>query len=632
MALQLPDDPYLALGVPKDATAAAIKSAYRKLVLKFHPDKVTDDSLKQTAADQFHKVQTAWETIGDEDKRCRYDAQTKLAALRKEAMERHVAGDPGRLEVRTAAYHMPTDSRPNAATFTARGPERVDKFHVEERRPYEPDYFDRPRTTDRSEREYDYEPPRRTPPKDDRSRVRVTRQDSKDAERARHRERGRQATKATARDRDHKYAYAHHEPLSDSDSDSPDERSTRRMREEELRRVKEKYHEQSRTQREEAATGHYNDDRTRKMFAAQTDAKDYIERTRANRPHAAPERRPSPSRLASKDRIDYVKRGGDGRPAAVRRSSARTRTASRDEAESPRRARRDVDRERQSSIEYEDLPRRPASLSQTKSDPEAIRFPAEKQRSYSIQIDSDRSDAFRPSPIRRAETMPMQPTRREEPRKAPKPSTLRQSEISADFSPPPPPRSAAEPKASSPNKYHYGKEYADDTEYPTPNGYRTEVREPHASSRKAAARSPSPPPREHDRSERARPASSRYPSAQSPQIPPPNLRTTSTSYMYTPQGVEAVSPLRPGMSRTESSRSVKPDYLFGEIPTTTRSSPRQAAAASSFSPPPDSVKYREIRPEDAKFQTGYSSSRRTSDARSPSYYRSNNFSSPPVSA
>ena len=55
----LPPDPYLALGVAKDATGAAIKAQYRKLVLKCHPDKIQDETEKQHASDKFHKIQTA---------------------------------------------------------------------------------------------------------------------------------------------------------------------------------------------------------------------------------------------------------------------------------------------------------------------------------------------------------------------------------------------------------------------------------------------------------------------------------------------------------------------------------------------------------------------------------------------
>ncbi|KAF2772987.1 heat shock protein DnaJ, partial [Teratosphaeria nubilosa] len=73
MGLPLPEDPYAALGVAKDASAATIKTQYRKLVLKCHPDKVQDEARKAAAVDNFHKIQTAYEIIGDEDRRSRYD-------------------------------------------------------------------------------------------------------------------------------------------------------------------------------------------------------------------------------------------------------------------------------------------------------------------------------------------------------------------------------------------------------------------------------------------------------------------------------------------------------------------------------------------------------------------------------
>ncbi|KAF1823556.1 heat shock protein DnaJ, partial [Dissoconium aciculare CBS 342.82] len=69
----LPPDPYLALGVARDADSAAIKSAYRKLVLKCHPDKVPDPSAKQAAADRFHIIQTSYERLIDDKARARYD-------------------------------------------------------------------------------------------------------------------------------------------------------------------------------------------------------------------------------------------------------------------------------------------------------------------------------------------------------------------------------------------------------------------------------------------------------------------------------------------------------------------------------------------------------------------------------
>jgi len=63
-------DPYEVLGVQRDASAAAIKSAYRKLAKKHHPDNNQNDP---KAAARFSEVNSANEIIGDEDKRKAFD-------------------------------------------------------------------------------------------------------------------------------------------------------------------------------------------------------------------------------------------------------------------------------------------------------------------------------------------------------------------------------------------------------------------------------------------------------------------------------------------------------------------------------------------------------------------------------
>src|ERR1700759_5355767 len=63
-------DPYEVLGVPRGASAAAIKSAYRKLAKKHHPDSNKNDP---KAAARFAEINTANETVGDEDKRKQFD-------------------------------------------------------------------------------------------------------------------------------------------------------------------------------------------------------------------------------------------------------------------------------------------------------------------------------------------------------------------------------------------------------------------------------------------------------------------------------------------------------------------------------------------------------------------------------
>jgi DnaJ-class molecular chaperone len=63
-------DPYEVLGVPRGASAAAIKSAYRKLAKKHHPDNNKNDP---KAAARFSEINSANEIVGDEDKRKQFD-------------------------------------------------------------------------------------------------------------------------------------------------------------------------------------------------------------------------------------------------------------------------------------------------------------------------------------------------------------------------------------------------------------------------------------------------------------------------------------------------------------------------------------------------------------------------------
>ena len=63
-------DPYNILGVKKNASSAEIKSAFRKLAKKHHPDANKDDP---KSAGRFAELNSAYEIVGDEAKRKQFD-------------------------------------------------------------------------------------------------------------------------------------------------------------------------------------------------------------------------------------------------------------------------------------------------------------------------------------------------------------------------------------------------------------------------------------------------------------------------------------------------------------------------------------------------------------------------------
>mmetsp|Transcript_25765 Transcript_25765/g.29451 ORF Transcript_25765/g.29451 Transcript_25765/m.29451 type:complete len:275 (+) Transcript_25765:155-979(+) len=83
------EDPYKILGVPRSATNSQIKSAYRKLALKHHPDRQADEASKHRATQIFSKISNAYEILGDENDRRQYDMQQQQNQQQNQQRRQH---------------------------------------------------------------------------------------------------------------------------------------------------------------------------------------------------------------------------------------------------------------------------------------------------------------------------------------------------------------------------------------------------------------------------------------------------------------------------------------------------------------------------------------------------------------
>lgn len=611
MASPLPPDPYAALSVSKDATLAAIRSAYRKLVLTCHPDKVQDEALRAQKTHQFTQVQQAYEILSDEQKRRRYDDHVRLAELRAETL---MTGTRGTRIVPV----------PRGGVFENRG-----EWLYEERAPrrsYDSDEaspFEEPRLRRST---YDNSTSRRSS-----GRVQEDRRKTKEAEAERDRERelererfrtAKEAQRSThsdrrrTRDKDRRREYddkhterrAFVEDDSGSDSESTARYSNvrrdsypRRMYED-SRRGEWEDTPRRRSQREGSD---YSDPYETKLTGA---AHDYISRAKAGPPPEGNSRRPIPYRTVSAAHQQPPPppppppppAEPEGRPPSGRTRG--TRDSSRTRSGKSTRSPEIVD----VPSRY-DTPSRKASLPVSSSDPINIKIPT-SQRREPVRSTTGQPPVYpqqeqRMPRIRRSETSPLVIRAPRHPDAVPaKSSKLKNSEIHdsgySSLSGPGTPEMAY-PQQSA--KYKAGVSDEDEDHFrgpPTSTKYKV-VLSDEDEDRRRVHRSYLVEPEDTPKlSRRAteRPAVASRASSSNTRGPPPR----SQSYAYPVESHSSTRP--PAFSRSETSRpsfQTQPSnrgILFNEL----TEEPLQYTEAAPYKVQYESPK---IRTKDIRFAT-----------------------------
>ncbi|KZF22140.1 DnaJ-domain-containing protein [Xylona heveae TC161] len=614
MSSQLPPDPYKILGVSKDASLATVRTAYRKLVLQCHPDKVQNEALRSQKIDEFQRVQQAYETLSDDQKRQQYDQQVKLAELRKETTQRRGPI----IEVRTAAPR---------ASYSYRDSPRTVYEDKKPSRPHEDDIkfsstqiFEDTRA---SSRKYDgYSASTRKPqtrmPEERRS-TRAT-EDARGRERERDIERQlkelmREKEKTTyserkkMRDKERKRDFADKyskSPYVESDSGSDSDHSytyrNDRRAEEEGRRERARFAEEAPRSRRERE---YDDEHARKIYAQESEAFDYIAQSRGAR-----DGRPAdPYRGKTSNSYYEMRREPSPPKADARRSSVRPRERVRERAVSPVRA---SPRDRRGTAEIVDPPsgyttRKPPTLQTSQSSPASIKIPVNTrpapapQRASTMQYQRDSN--FEIPAFQRSNTTPITNIGSTSRRKESTPmsgSRLREQDSGysshSGYSSPVTPGTSYGREASPNPRYTKYTIVEEPDEYRGGGSHRTvKVVDPDNYRR---ARSISPPPVRRATVETERPplathssssarhstptrtSSYAYPaepmSAGSRPPPPPLSRSTSTSTRPSP--MTSVPRTAPPLSRGEAARSGR---MFGDYDV--RYSPKLGPESVSYS-------------------------------------------------
>ena len=90
----MPGDYYATLGINRDASADDIKKGYRKMAVKWHPDKHSSgtESEKKNAEKKFKEIAEAYDALSDPNKKEIYDRYGEAGLKRRPSGRRDLAG------------------------------------------------------------------------------------------------------------------------------------------------------------------------------------------------------------------------------------------------------------------------------------------------------------------------------------------------------------------------------------------------------------------------------------------------------------------------------------------------------------------------------------------------------------
>ena len=124
-------DYYEVLGVESSASEAEIKKAFRRIAMKYHPDRNPDD---KAAEEKFKEAQEAYEILGDDDKKAAYD-RFGHAGVDGNGGAGGFGGAGGAGRRRGRGPGVPARARPRGECAVARGAPKPRRRLVARRQP-----------------------------------------------------------------------------------------------------------------------------------------------------------------------------------------------------------------------------------------------------------------------------------------------------------------------------------------------------------------------------------------------------------------------------------------------------------------------------------------------------------------